>query len=70
MSDDDYVLTLSEVERDRHRRMAGHAVEDEAAEWAAAGIAPGARVADVGCGPGGRPLRRQTRRASSTRLIW
>jgi len=31
--------------------MAAIAADNEAAEWAAAGIVPGARVADVGCGP-------------------
>ena len=32
--------------------MAETAADNEAAEWSAAGIAPGAQVADVGCGPG------------------
>jgi SAM-dependent methyltransferase len=32
--------------------MAADAAEHEAAEWTLAGIRPGARVADVGCGPG------------------
>jgi ubiquinone/menaquinone biosynthesis C-methylase UbiE len=47
-----YSLALSEVELDRYRIMATTAAADEAAWWAAAGITPGARVADVGCGPG------------------
>ena len=49
---DDYTLQLSEPERDRYRAMAQWAVEDESHLWAAAGIGPGAIVADVGCGPG------------------
>jgi SAM-dependent methyltransferase len=47
-----YSLELSEQELLRYRMMATGAAENEAAEWSAAGIAPGARVADVGCGPG------------------
>ncbi len=48
----DYVLTLSDVELARYRFMADRAAEEEADEWAAAGIRDGAVVADVGCGPG------------------
>jgi|HubBroStandDraft_6_1064221.scaffolds.fasta_scaffold294992_2 SAM-dependent methyltransferase len=47
-----YSLTLSEQERARYRMMAKGAAENEAAEWTAAGVLPGARIADVGCGPG------------------
>jgi CRP-like cAMP-binding protein len=47
-----YTLELSEDERQRFRVMAAHAVATEAQAWARAGIGPGARVADVGCGPG------------------
>ena len=47
-----YSLALSEQELRRYRMMAAIAADNEAAEWAAAGIVPGARVADVGCGPG------------------
>jgi precorrin-6B methylase 2 len=47
-----YVLPLAETELDRYRLMAEAARRDEAALWAAAGIAAGARVADIGCGPG------------------
>ncbi|MEX5636585.1 methyltransferase domain-containing protein [Parafrankia sp. FMc2] len=46
-----YGLTLSPQELARYQIMAAQAREDEAAEWAAAGVVPGARVADVGCGP-------------------
>jgi len=47
-----YTLELSESERMRYRMMAGLARENEADLWEYAGIVPGARVADVGCGPG------------------
>jgi 2-polyprenyl-3-methyl-5-hydroxy-6-metoxy-1,4-benzoquinol methylase len=47
-----YSLTFSEQERARYRMMAKGAAENEAAEWTAAGVLPGARIADVGCGPG------------------
>ena len=47
-----YSLALSEQERGRFRMMAASAADNEAAEWEAAGITAGARVADIGCGPG------------------
>lgn len=47
-----YSLRLTEQELSRYRLMAAGAADNEAAEWSAAGIVPGARVADVGCGPG------------------
>jgi ubiquinone/menaquinone biosynthesis C-methylase UbiE len=47
-----YVLALSDGEVARYRMMAAKARADEDAQWRAAGIVPGARVADVGCGPG------------------
>jgi SAM-dependent methyltransferase len=47
-----YSLVLSEQELRRYQIMAAGAADNEAAEWSAAGIAPGARIADVGCGPG------------------
>lgn len=47
-----YGLRLSEQELMRYRLMAKGAAENEAAEWSAAGISRGARIADVGCGPG------------------
>ncbi|ABW16518.1 Methyltransferase type 11 [Parafrankia sp. EAN1pec] len=46
-----YVLTLDPSELARYQFMAAVAKQDESAEWTAAGIVPGARVADVGCGP-------------------
>jgi SAM-dependent methyltransferase len=46
-----YTLRLSETELARYRMMARSALEHEANDWRAAGIRPGARVADVGCGP-------------------
>jgi len=48
----EYALRLSEQERMRYRFMAARALEDEGARWAAAGVVAGARIADVGCGPG------------------
>ena len=47
-----YSLRLSETELTRYRLMAASAADHEDAEWSAAGIRPGARIADVGCGPG------------------
>ncbi len=47
-----YALAFSDSERQRYRGMAARAVADEAALWTAAGIVGGARVADIGCGPG------------------
>jgi SAM-dependent methyltransferase len=48
----DYALALSEAELARYRMMAAGAASEEAGAWQAAGIVPGATVADVGCGPG------------------
>lgn len=48
----DYALRLSEAEIARYRLMAENARAREAETWSLAGIVPGARVADVGCGPG------------------
>lgn len=47
-----YTLALTEPERMRYRMMAELARENEADLWEYSGIVPGARVADVGCGPG------------------
>ena len=47
-----YALALSDDEVERYRSMAERARHSESAQWAAIGIAPGATVADVGCGPG------------------
>ena len=47
-----YGLALTDQERLRYRLMASSAADNEAAEWTQAGIVAGARVADVGCGPG------------------
>lgn len=47
-----YALRLSEAERDRYKLMADRARADEGEMWALAGIAPGARIVDLGCGPG------------------
>ena len=48
----EYALHFSESERQRFRAMAARARSDEAEHWSAAGVVPGARVADIGCGPG------------------
>ena len=47
-----YSLQLGEVEIARYRFMAARARASEGDLWTSAGIVPGARVADIGCGPG------------------
>jgi SAM-dependent methyltransferase len=47
-----YALRLSDAELARYRTMAEAARRGESELWRRAGIGPGARVADVGCGPG------------------
>ncbi|SEP11768.1 methyltransferase domain-containing protein [Trujillonella endophytica] len=47
----DYALEVTDAEIARYRLMAELARTEEAEAWRAAGIVPGARVADVGCGP-------------------
>jgi len=47
-----YGLRLSDEELARYRLMAQRAREHEADLWELAGLRPGARVVDVGCGPG------------------
>ena len=47
-----YSLALSDDEIARYRYMAETARAEEAAQWELAGIRAGARIADVGCGPG------------------
>ena len=47
-----YALALSDAEIARYRMMAEMARTDEAAEWDRAGIIAGARIVDIGCGPG------------------
>jgi SAM-dependent methyltransferase len=48
----DYALRMSPEELGRYRLMAGAARDLEADLWAQAGIVAGARVVDLGCGPG------------------
>lgn len=48
----EYTLHLSDAEVARYRAMAEQALAREQTLWIAAGIVPGARVADLGCGPG------------------
>jgi SAM-dependent methyltransferase len=47
-----YPLELDQAEVERYRTMAEAARQAEAELWEPAGIVAGARVADVGCGPG------------------
>jgi ubiquinone/menaquinone biosynthesis C-methylase UbiE len=48
----DYALRLSDDEMARYRLMAEQARAHESELWTQAGVGPGARIADVGCGPG------------------
>lgn len=48
---DGYALKISDGEISRYRLMAKRAQASEAELWAEAGIRPGARIADIGCGP-------------------
>ena len=47
-----YALELGPGEVERYRMLAEQARAAEADLWELAGVGPGARVADVGCGPG------------------
>ncbi|MXM64365.1 methyltransferase domain-containing protein [Streptomyces sp. HUCO-GS316] len=53
----DYSLTLSDSEIERYRLMAAAAEHRERDLWTTAGAVPGARIADVGCGPGAIAVR-------------
>ncbi|MBW3668733.1 MAG: methyltransferase domain-containing protein [Actinobacteria bacterium] len=48
----DYSLRISETELRRYRMMASVAAAAEDGWWTEAGIVPGARVLDIGCGDG------------------
>jgi SAM-dependent methyltransferase len=48
----EYALRLSAEEIRRYRSKAEHAARTEGAAWADCGVNPGARVLDLGCGPG------------------
>jgi SAM-dependent methyltransferase len=48
----DYALQLSEHEKGRYQRMAQRAMDREGDLMRGAGVVPGARVVDMGCGPG------------------
>lgn len=52
MAGNGYLLTLSDDEVARYRLMADQARTNEAELWRRAGLVEGARVADIGCGPG------------------
>jgi SAM-dependent methyltransferase len=47
----EYTLSLSDHELARYRQLAAYARRSESDAWQRAGAVPGARVADVGCGP-------------------
>ncbi|MBZ3905945.1 class I SAM-dependent methyltransferase [Streptomyces griseiscabiei] len=53
----DYSLALDESEIARYRLMADIAERRERELWTAAGVVAGARIADVGCGPGAIAVR-------------
>jgi ubiquinone/menaquinone biosynthesis C-methylase UbiE len=52
VADQRYALQLSPAELGRYRAMARDAVDREGEDWVRCGAAPGAHVADIGCGPG------------------
>ncbi|MDB5067354.1 MAG: Methyltransferase type 11 [Chloroflexi bacterium] len=47
-----YALDLIPSERARYRFVAQRALQTEGDRWRRYGVVPGARIADVGCGPG------------------
>ena len=47
----EYALEISDAEIGRYQMMARNAVAAESAQLAAAGVAAGVTVADIGCGP-------------------
>ncbi|GAA1974200.1 methyltransferase domain-containing protein [Catenulispora subtropica] len=53
----DYALRISDAEVARYLHMAEAAERAERDLWIAAGAVPGARIADVGCGPGAVSVR-------------
>jgi len=52
MNETRYTFVLDDPERERYRRMAAEAEHAEETLWELAGITSGARVLDLGCGPG------------------
>ncbi|WP_210587029.1 methyltransferase domain-containing protein [Streptomyces sp. GESEQ-35] len=65
----DYSLTLSDSEIERYRLMADAAEQWERDLWVSAGAVPGARIADVGCGPGAIAVR-LAGRAAPDGVVW
>ncbi|MFE7174391.1 class I SAM-dependent methyltransferase [Streptomyces sp. NPDC057616] len=65
----DYSLTLSDSEIRRYRLMADAAERRERELWTTAGAGPGARIADVGCGPGAVAVR-LARLAAPDGAVW
>lgn len=65
----DYTLAISDVEVARYRMMAASALHLEAAQLQAAGVVPGAVVADVGCGPAAMSVELAAQVGPSGRII-
>lgn len=65
----DYTLAMSETEIARYRIMAQQALAEETRQLALAGIAEGAVVADVGCGPAAMSVELATMVAPTGRVI-
>ena len=65
----DYSLAISDVEVARYRMMAASALLLEAGQLRAAGVVPGAVVADVGCGPAAMSVELAAQVGPSGRVI-
>ncbi|TPQ16180.1 class I SAM-dependent methyltransferase [Streptomyces sporangiiformans] len=65
----EYSLALSDPEIARYQLMADMAEQRERGLWTAAGAVPGARIADVGCGPGAIAARLATM-AAPDGAVW
>lgn len=65
----DYTLAVSEAEIARYRLMAQRALADETRQLALAGVAEGAVIADVGCGPAAMSVELATMVGPSGRVI-
>jgi len=65
----DYTLAVSEAEIARYRLMAQRALADETRQLALAGVATGAVIADVGCGPAAMSVELATMVGPTGRVI-